>query len=208
VILERLFIQNYKQLRDPVELYPPEGAVGVVGTNGAGKSTLFESILWAFLRREGRRPALRERVHPWSGGTTRTPTTVEITLATTRFLYRASPPPERAPQPPRRLMSAGKTIVSGTADVSRWVEKNLLGMDRTAFEATFLPRQKICASSAHDDGISRAARIADSSNQHVETSPRPSCAKTPTLRYRGKLLECRTLLPMTSDAILARGPPV
>ena len=51
--LERLFIENYKQLRDPVELLLPEGAIGVVGPNGAGKSTLFETILWAFFGGRG-----------------------------------------------------------------------------------------------------------------------------------------------------------
>jgi exonuclease SbcC len=53
VILERLYIENYKQLRESVELYPPEGAIGIVGPNGAGKSTLFESILWAFYGSRG-----------------------------------------------------------------------------------------------------------------------------------------------------------
>lgn len=57
MILERLFIENYKQLRDPVELFPPEGAIGIVGANGTGKSTLFESILWAFSARGAAAPA-------------------------------------------------------------------------------------------------------------------------------------------------------
>ena len=42
--LERLYIENYKQLRDPLELFPPEGAIGVVGPNGTGKSTLLEAV--------------------------------------------------------------------------------------------------------------------------------------------------------------------
>jgi exonuclease SbcC len=74
VILERLYIENYKQLREPVELFPPEGAIGIVGANGAGKSTLFESILWAFFgsRGGGSRAARRvprhwmPRTEPWS----------------------------------------------------------------------------------------------------------------------------------------------
>ena len=41
--LERLYLENYKQFREPVELLPPEGAIGVVGPNGAGKSTLLRA---------------------------------------------------------------------------------------------------------------------------------------------------------------------
>src|SRR3712207_6986740 len=36
----------------------------------------------------------------------------------------------------------GKAIVTGTTDVTRWVEEHLLRMDRTAFEATFYAKQK------------------------------------------------------------------
>ena len=43
--LERLYIENYKQLREPVELFPPEGAIVVVGANRTAKSSVFFSIL-------------------------------------------------------------------------------------------------------------------------------------------------------------------
>src|SRR3712207_7999976 len=66
--LERLYVENYKQLRHPVELYPPEGAIGVVGPNGAGKSTLFETILWAFFGSKGTGPRFANESIPWSGG--------------------------------------------------------------------------------------------------------------------------------------------
>ncbi|HVF00450.1 MAG TPA: AAA family ATPase, partial [Rubrobacteraceae bacterium] len=79
--LERLYIENYKQLREPVELLPPEGAIGVVGRNGSGKSTLFESILWAFFGSRGGGPRFQNELIPWSGGSVKDPTVVEITLA-------------------------------------------------------------------------------------------------------------------------------
>ena len=157
--LERLFIENYKQLRDPVELFPPEGAVGVVGRNGAGKSTLFEAILWAFFGSRGGGPRFQNELIPWSGGSTKDPTNVEVTLAvggqsyTVRRSLKSNATTAEARDP------SGKTIVTGTTDVTRWVEEHLLRMDRTAFEATFYARQKELKFFANDDGIGRVRKI-------------------------------------------------
>ena len=159
MILERLFIQNYKQLRDPVELYPPEGAIGVVGTNGAGKSTLFESILWAFFGARGGGPRFANESIPWSGGSTKDPSIVEATLATDGGSYTVRRQLKGGSTSAEVRDGDGKTIVTGTSDVVRWVEETLLGMDRTAFEATFYARQKELRFFAQDDGISRVRRI-------------------------------------------------
>ena len=159
MILERLFIQNYKQLRDPVELYPPEGAIGVVGTNGAGKSTLFESILWAFFGARGGGPRFANESIPWSGGSTKDPSIVEATLATDGGSYTVRRQLKGGSTSAEVRDGEGKTIVTGTSDVVRWVEETLLGMDRTAFEATFYARQKELRFFAQDDGISRVRRI-------------------------------------------------
>jgi exonuclease SbcC len=159
VILQRLFIQNYKQLRDPVELYPPEGAIGVVGTNGAGKSTLFESILWVFFGARGGGPRFANESIPWSGGSTKDPSIVEATLATDGGSYTVRRQLKGGSTSAEVRDGEGKTIVTGTSDVVRWVEETLLGMDRTAFEATFYARQKELRFFAHDDGISRVRRI-------------------------------------------------
>ena len=156
--LERLYIENYKQFREPVELYPPEGAIGVVGANGTGKSTLFETILWSFFG-STRDARFTKEMIPWSGGSTKDPTVVEVTLAT-----------DNGPYTVRRQLKSnattagihdpdGKTVVTGASDVTHWVEKNLLHMDRTAFEATFYAKQKELRFFAHDDGISRVRRV-------------------------------------------------
>ncbi len=159
MILERLFIENYKQLRDPVELHPPEGAIGVVGSNGTGKSTLFESVLWAFFGSKGGGPRFANESIPWSGGSTKDPTTVEITLSTEGGSYTVRRRLKSGSTSAEALDASGKTIATGTADVSRWIESNLLRMDRTAFEATFYARQKELRFFANDDGISRVRRI-------------------------------------------------
>jgi exonuclease SbcC len=159
VILERLYIENYKQLRDPVELHPPEGAIGVVGSNGTGKSTLFESILWAFFGSRGGGPRFSNELIPWSGGSTKDPTVVEVTLALGGDSYTVRRQLRSGSTSAEARDGSGKTIVEGAADVTRWVEENLLGMDRTAFEATFFAKQKELKFFANDDGISRVRRI-------------------------------------------------
>jgi exonuclease SbcC len=192
VILERLYIENYKQLREPIELFPPEGAIGIVGANGAGKSTLFESILWAFFGSRGGGPRFANESIPWSGGSTKDPTTVEVTLATDGGSFTVRRRLKSASTSAEALDAQDRTVVSGTADVTRWVEENLLGMDRTAFEATFYARQKELRFFAHDEGISRVRKISKLLGiSSVETAQSFLREDRNTLRSEAKLLEGR-----------------
>jgi exonuclease SbcC len=192
VILERLFIENYKQLRDPLELHPPEGAIGIVGANGTGKSTLFESILWAFFGARGGGPRFANESIPWSGGSTKDPTTVEVTLATDGGSFTVRRRLKSGTTTAEALDGTGRMLVSGTADVTRWVEENLLRMDRTAFEATFYARQKELRFFAHDDGISRVRKISKLLGiSSVETAQSLLREDRNTLRSEAKLLESR-----------------
>ena len=192
MILERLFIENYKQLREPVELFPPEGAIGIVGANGAGKSTLFESILWAFFGSRGGGPRFANESIPWSGGSTKDPTTVEVTLATDGGSFTVRRRLKSGSTGAEALDAQDRTVVSGTADVTRWVEESLLGMDRTAFEATFYARQKELRFFAHDDGISRVRKISKLLGiGSVETAQSFLREDRNTLRSEARLLEGR-----------------
>ena len=192
MILERLFIENYKQLREPVELFPPEGAIGIVGANGAGKSTLFESILWAFFGSRGGGPRFANESIPWSGGSTKDPTTVEVTLATDGGSFTVRRRLKSGSTSAEALDAQDRTVVSGTADVTRWVEESLLGMDRTAFEATFYARQKELRFFAHDDGISRVRKISKLLGiGSVETAQSFLREDRNTLRSEARLLEGR-----------------
>jgi exonuclease SbcC len=192
VILERLYIENYKQLREPVELYPPEGAIGIVGANGAGKSTLFESILWAFFGSRGGGPRFANESIPWSGGSTKDPTTAEVTLATDGGSFTVRRRLKSGSTSAEALDDQGRTLVSGTADVTRWVEENLLGMDRTAFEATFYARQKELRFFAHDEGISRVRKISKLLGiSSVQTAQSFLREDRNTLRSEARLLEGR-----------------
>ena len=192
MILERLFIENYKQLREPIELFPPEGAIGIVGANGAGKSTLFESILWAFFGSRGGGPRFANESIPWSGGSTKDPTTVEVTLATDGGSFTVRRRLKSGSTSAEALDAQDRTVVSGTADVTRWVEENLLGMDRTAFEATFYARQKELRFFAHDEGISRVRKISRLLGiSSVETAQSFLREDRNTLRSEARLLEGR-----------------
>jgi exonuclease SbcC len=192
VILERLFIENYKQVREPVELFPPEGAIGIVGANGAGKSTLFESILWAFFGSRGGGPRFANESIPWSGGSTKDPTIVEVTLATDGGSFTVRRRLKSGSTSAEALDAQDRTVVSGTADVTRWVEENLLGMDRTAFEATFYARQKELRFFAHDEGISRVRKVSKLLGiSSVETAQSFLREDRNTLRSEARLLEGR-----------------
>jgi DNA repair protein SbcC/Rad50 len=159
VNLERLYIENYKQLREPVELLPPEGAIGVVGANGTGKSTLFETILWAFFGSKGAGPRFANESIPWSGGSAKDPTVVEVTLTTGNGPYTVRRQLRSNATTAEAHAPDGKIVVSGAADVTKWVEESLLHMDRTAFEATFYAKQKELKFFAQDDGIGRVRRV-------------------------------------------------
>jgi DNA repair protein SbcC/Rad50 len=192
VILERLYIENYKQLRESVELYPPEGAIGIVGPNGAGKSTLFESILWAFFGSRGGGPRFANESIPWSGGSTKDPTDVEVTLATDGGSFTVRRRLKSGSTSAEALDAQGRTLVSGTADVTRWVEEKLLGMDRTAFEATFYARQKELRFFAHDEGVSRVRKISKLLGiSSVETAQSFLREDRNILRSEARLLEGR-----------------
>ncbi len=203
MILERLFVENYKQLRDPLELYPPEGAIGIVGANGTGKSTLFESILWTFFGSRGGGPRFANESIPWSGGTTKDPTTVEVTLATDAGSFTVRRRLRSGSTSAEALDDQGRTLVSGTADVTRWVEENLLGMDRTAFEATFYARQKELRFFAHDEGISRVRKVSRLLGiSSVETAQAFLREDRNDLRSEARLLEGR-LAEADLDALQA-----
>ncbi len=160
MILERLHLENYKQFRESLDLLPPEGAIGVVGANGSGKTTLFEAILWAFFGSKGGGPRFANDSIPWSGGSTADRTLVEVTLDVGGASYTVSRSLRRNKTEARVLGGSGEEIVGGPSEVAGWVQENLLGMDRVAFEATFFARQKELEFFAGVTGVERQREIA------------------------------------------------
>jgi DNA repair exonuclease SbcCD ATPase subunit len=190
VNLERIYLENYKQFREPAELLPPEGAIGVVGPNGAGKSTLFESILWAFFGSRGGGPRFANEMIPWSGGTSKDPSIAEVTLAVGGRSYTVQRQLKGSATTAEARDESGKTIVTGSSDVARWVEGELLRMDRAAFEATFYAKQKELRFFAQDDGISRVRKISKMLGiNRVETAQTLLRSDRNDLRAQARALE-------------------
>ncbi len=160
MILSRLYLENYKQFRDPVELLPSEGAIGVVGPNGSGKSTIFEAILWAFFGARGGGPRFANDSIPWSGGSTKDVSLVEITLDVGGASYTVSRSLQKNKTTARILGEGGMEVTSGPSEVAAWVQEHILGMDRTAFEATFFARQKELEFFAGVTGVERQREVA------------------------------------------------
>ena len=160
MILERLYLENYKQFRDPLELFPPEGAVGVIGANGSGKTSIFEAILWTFFGSRGGGPRFANDAIPWSGGAASDKTLVEVTLNVGGEPYKVSRSLYRNKTEAHVYNRAEEEVVGGSSEVAGWVQEHLLGMDRVAFEATFFARQKELEFFAGVTGVERQREVA------------------------------------------------
>jgi DNA repair protein SbcC/Rad50 len=136
VLIDRIYLRNYRVFEDELELYLPPGLVGVYGPNGAGKSTLLESILWALW---GRARTPKEGV-PSAGA--HGECVAEVTFEQEGHIYLV-----------RRTISGinatvkaeahcdGQGMAEGARDTSRYVH-SVLGMDDAAFRASVFAEQK------------------------------------------------------------------
>ncbi|MGI8649480.1 MAG: AAA family ATPase [Rubrobacter sp.] len=160
MILARLYLENFKQFRSPLDLQPPEGAIGVVGPNGSGKTTLFEAILWAFFGAKAGGSRFSNDSIPWSGGSVAEKSLAEVTLDVGGASYTVSRSLHRGKATAQVRDESGGEITSGPNDVSNWVQGKLLEMDRVAFDATFFARQKELAFFAGVEGVKRQREVA------------------------------------------------
>lgn len=160
MILSRLKLENFKQFREVLDLEPPEGAVGVVGANGSGKTTLFEAILWAFFGSRAGGPRFSNDSIPWSGGSVADRSLVEVTLDVAGSEYTVSRSLHRNKTQAFVYDGSGREVTGGPSEVVRWVQEELLGMDRVAFDATFFARQKELEFFSGVEGVARQREVA------------------------------------------------
>ncbi|MGH9107663.1 MAG: AAA family ATPase, partial [Acidimicrobiales bacterium] len=136
MLIDRVYLRNYRVFETELELCLPPGLVGVYGANGAGKSTLLESILWALW---GRARTPKEGV-PSSGA--HGECVAEVTFEHEGHIYLV-----------RRTISGtnatvraqahcdGLAMAEGARDTGRYVH-SVLGMDDAAFRASVFAEQK------------------------------------------------------------------
>ncbi|HMK97816.1 MAG TPA: SMC family ATPase, partial [Acidimicrobiales bacterium] len=136
MLIDRIYLRNYRVFEAELELLLPPGLVGVYGPNGAGKSTLLESVLWTLW---GRARTAKEEI-PSAGA--RGECIAEVTFEQEGHIYFV-----------RRTVSGananvkaeahcdGLAMAQGARDTSRYVH-SVLGMDDAAFRASVFAEQK------------------------------------------------------------------
>ena len=136
MLIDRIYLRNYRVFEDELDLVLPPGLVGVYGPNGSGKSTLLESVLWALW---GKARTAKEEV-PSAGA--HGECIAEITFEHEGHIYLV-----------RRTISVANATVraeahcdglamsEGVRDTGRYVH-SVLGMDDGAFRASVFAEQK------------------------------------------------------------------
>lgn len=143
MILTSVRITNYKQYGGSQEIeIPAAGTVGVIGTNGVGKTTMFEAIEWALYSPSSIRAA-DVRPRTWRGNTEVVVTLLDPATGNHYIVERELGKGAAKARVYRRDTSgAEEKIVDGAAQVTHYVTTRIIGLEHSAFVATFFTRQK------------------------------------------------------------------
>ena len=138
MLINRIYLQNYRVFEDALDLELPAGLVGIYGPNGAGKSTLIEAIRWTLFGKT--RTDLKDV--RTSGVNADCVTEIEFEHEGHQYVVR------------RVITGGGKThtvkalahcdgaqVADGPTDIRRYVH-SVLGMDDAAFRASVFAEQK------------------------------------------------------------------
>ena len=136
MLIDRIYLRNYRVFEEELELTLPPGLVGVYGPNGAGKSTLLESVLWALW---GKARTAKEEV-PSSGS--HGECIAEVTFEHDGHIYLVRRTISGASYTVRaEAQCDGLVVAEGARDTGRYVH-SVLGMDDGAFRASVFAEQK------------------------------------------------------------------
>lgn len=136
MLIDRIYLRNYRVFEQELYLVLPPGLVGVYGPNGAGKSTLLESVLWALW---GRARTAKEEV-PSAGA--HGECIAEVTFEHEGHVYLVRRTISGANAMVRAVAHCdGLAMSEGVRDTGRYVH-SVLGMDDAAFRASVFAEQK------------------------------------------------------------------
>ena len=136
MLIDRIYLRNYRVFEDELDLVLPPGLVGVYGPNGAGKSTLLESVLWAL---SGKARTAKEEV-PSAGA--HGECIAEVTFEHEGHIYLVRRTISGANATVRAEAHCdGLAMSEGVRDTGRYVH-SVLGMDDGAFRASVFAEQK------------------------------------------------------------------
>jgi DNA repair protein SbcC/Rad50 len=136
LLIDRIYLRNYRVFEEELDLVLPPGLVGVYGPNGAGKSTLLESVLWALW---GKARTAKEEV-PSAGA--HGECIAEITFEHEGHIYLVRRTISGANATVRAEAHCdGLAMSEGVRDTGRYVH-SVLGMDDGAFRASVFAEQK------------------------------------------------------------------
>jgi exonuclease SbcC len=136
LLIDRIYLRNYRVFEDELDLVLPPGLVGIYGPNGAGKSTLLESVLWALW---GKARTAKEEV-PSAGA--HGECIAEITFEQEGHIYLVRRTISGANATVRAEAHCdGLAMAEGARDTGRYVH-SVLGMDDGAFRASVFAEQK------------------------------------------------------------------
>ncbi len=136
MLIDRIYLRNYRVFEAELDLVLPPGLVGVYGPNGAGKSTLLESVLWALW---GKARTAKEEV-PSAGA--HGECIAEVTFEHEGHIYLVRRTISGANATVRAEAHCdGLAMSEGVRDTGRYVH-SVLGMDDGAFRASVFAEQK------------------------------------------------------------------
>lgn len=136
MLINRIYLRNYRVYEEELDLDLPPGLVGVYGPNGAGKSTLLEAILWVLW---GRTRTAKEEIR--SAGS-HGECVAEVTFEHEGHVYVVRRTISGAASMVRaQAQCDGLAMAEGVRETARYVH-SVLGMDDAAFRASVFAEQK------------------------------------------------------------------
>ena len=136
MLIQRIYLRNFRVYEDELNLEVPPGLVGIYGPNGSGKSTLLEAILFTLW---GKARTTKEQIRS-SGVGGDCVTEVEFEHEGHLYLVRRTLKGINS-QVSVEAHCDGALMSTGTRDAERFVQ-SVLGMDDGAFRASVFTEQK------------------------------------------------------------------